>query len=120
MAVLYVTLPPDRAYELIREGICEKYASGELIDSHILSGNQAFTVYIGVFERFSWRNSNRMTMTVVCSGICQKENSGGGTSRTEVYFVASGAGNGLFGFDWGANESFEHAVEEILSPYFAD
>lgn len=102
MAVRYVKLSPKDAYEKISDGLTGRFFSSEEVTSHITRLPNGESSIVGVFEKYSWRNSNRMTMTVLCSPT--------GKLCCEVFFAAAGAGNGFFGFDWGAAESFEKAL----------
>jgi hypothetical protein len=112
MAVCYVCLPPREAFSRIEQGLTERFFSAELISSHVtrVSGGES---EIGVFEKYSWRNGNRMTMTVLCSPH--------GKGGCEVYYVAAGAGGGFFGLfdDGGAANSFEHSLLKSLEAVLA-
>ena len=108
MAVCYVSLKPRDAFSQIERGLTERFFSAELISSHVTrSAAGREETEIGVFEKYSFRNGNRMTLTVLCSPH--------GKDGCEVYYVAAGAGSGLLGlFDGGAAEAFERAVEKSL------
>lgn len=106
MAIRYVSLSPREAYDMIRNGLTERFFSSEEISSHTVRNSDRSETIVGVFEKYSWRNSNRMTMTVLCSPA--------GKGRSEVFFAAAGASSGLLGIDWGAAEDFERALEASL------
>ncbi len=110
MAVRYVRLSPREAYDKIYSGLTERFFSSEEITSHTVRNSDKSETIVGVFEKYSWRNSNRMTMTVLCSPA--------GKGRSEVFFVAAGASGGLLGIDWGAAEDFESALLLALEEYF--
>lgn len=109
MAVRCVRLSPREAYDKICVGLTGQFLTAEEIASHTVRNADKSETVVGVFEKYSWRNSNRMTMTVLCSPA--------GKGKSEVFFVASGASGGLLGFDWGAGEDFEHALESSLGEY---
>lgn len=106
MAIRYVTLSPREAYDKIVAGLTERFFSAEELTSHTVRNSDKSETIVGVFEKYSWRNSNRMTMTVLCSPV--------GKGKSEVFFVAAGASNGLLGIDWGASEDFEAALAASL------
>ena len=110
MAIRYVNLSPREAYDKIYNGLTERFFSSEEITSHTVSNSDKSETIIGIFEKYSWRNSNRMTMTVLCSPA--------GKDRSEVFFVAAGAGGGILGIDWGAAEDFESALSSSLEGHF--
>lgn len=109
MAIRYVRLSPREAYDKITDGLTGRFSSSEVLASHVVKNADKSETIIGIFEKYSWRNSNRMTMTVLCSPV--------GKDRCEVFFVAGGASNGLLGIDWGAADNFESAIESSLDAY---
>ena len=110
MAVRYVKLPPQEAYATISSGLTERFFSAEEITSHVTRLPSGDVSVVGVFEKYSWRNSNRMTMTVLCSPD--------GRGGSEVFFVAGGASGGVLGlFDWGAAEDFEAALARSIEEF---
>ena len=112
MAVRYVKLPPQEAYATISSGLTERFFSAEEITSHVTRLPSGDVSVVGVFEKYSWRNSNRMSMTVLCSPQ--------GKDLCEVFFVASGAGSGFLGlFDWGAEGDLEASLNAALAEYAA-
>lgn len=110
MAVRYVNLAPQEIYAKICDGLTGRFFTSAEITAHVTRLPGGGESVIGVFEKYSWRNGNRMTMTVLCSPA--------GKDRSEVFFVAAGAGSGLFGlFDLGAAESFENALLSSIEAY---
>lgn len=109
MALRYVDLSPREAYDKIYSGLTERFFSSEEISSHTVRNSDKSETIVAVFERYSWRNSNRMTMTVLCSPA--------GKDKSEIFFVAAGASGGLLGIDWGASEDFERALESSLEEH---
>ena len=110
MAVRYVSLSPREACDRISEALTGRYLSATEVTSHVTRLAGGGETVIGVFERYSFRNSNRMSMSVVCSPSAR--------DRTEVFFVASGASSGFFGlFDYGAAEDFESVIDRALAEH---
>ena len=111
MAVCYCSLPPREVFSVIEKGLLTgPFLSTELITSHVTRPQNDVETVLGVFEKYSWRNSNRMSLTVLCTPY--------GKGGSEVFFAASGAGKGMLGlFDWGAAEDFENAVRASIEPY---
>ena len=62
--------------------------------------------YFIVYENFTFRNGNYMTLSVL---IENKED------HCLIHFVPGGTSRGLFGFDWGAASSREKRFIRILS-----
>lgn len=91
--------------DTIENGFCESGLSCELVDrvSRNVNGGQ---VRMLVFEKYMWRVSNRVSLTVM---LC-----GNGDTVT-VDAIGSGAGQGAFlFFTWGAEDNLVNKVEEIL------
>ena len=109
MAVCYCSLPPREVFSVIEKGLTERFLSAELITSHVTRPQNGVETVVGVFEKYSWRNSNRMSLTVLCTPY--------GKGGSEVFYAASGASGGIFGFDWGAAEDFENSVLASIEPY---
>ena len=102
MAVYYCSLPPRELFSAIEDGLTNRFFSAERIASHITRPQNGAESVVGVFEKYSWRNSNRMSLTVLCTPY--------GKGGSEVFYAASGASGGIFGFDWGASGEAEDAV----------
>ena len=102
----FVSVSVTEAADRIIDSIANNTASGELVDQHVLhqpNGN----CRILVFERYYWRASNRVTLTVTVDDF---------TGRTRVHTVGSGGGEGIFlRFDWGASESFANLPRKALA-----
>lgn len=63
-----------------------------------------------VIEKYFIRNSSRASLSII---MYQKDD-----FETIIEAVGSGGGTGwLFKFDWGAKESFEHKIIDILDQY---
>ena len=110
MAVQFVSLSPREAYACISDGLTKRFFSASEVTSHVTRLPDGSESVVGIFERYSWRNSNRMTMTVLCT----PDRRGG----SEIFFAAAGAGGGFFdSFDWGASASFEKALLRSVEDY---
>ena len=112
MSVRYVSLSPIEAFRVIEEKLTEKSMTTELVASHIprptRPGERESVV--GVFERYTFRMGNRMTLTVLCSPMKN--------GTTEVFFAAAGASNGIFlNDDFGAADKFEAMLLSAIEPY---
>lgn len=78
--------------------------SCELVDSVYRPG-----LAVLVFEKYFWRASNRVSLTVVAS---EKD------GQVAVDAIGSGGGQGpIFKMSWGAEEDFTYTVQEILQNY---
>jgi len=104
---MYVTIGVREAAEMIETEIIEGSVTGELIDRYEINDTGKQCVVL-VFEKHYYRAGNRLTLTVVIDNI---------GNRTRVHTIAGGGGEGLFRFDWGASESFEGCVEDVMLPY---
>lgn len=106
----YVTLSASDAAEFVKRGVVETSATGEVIDDYVVPAGGA-QVRVIVFEKYFYRVSNRLTLTVVIDDA---------SGRTRVHSVSGGGGQGVFlRFDWGAAESFASAAYDALSGYLA-
>ena len=103
-----VNLSPDLATELIRDGVEGRSFTGELIDYHAIGDECSGRCMVMVFEKHYSRVGNRLTLTVTVDDL---------SGRTRVHAVGGGGGEGLFGFDWGAADSFEQMVVSALAEY---
>ena len=112
MEARVVRLTPREAYEKVSAALTAHSLSASEVASHTVRLPGGGESIVGVFERYSWRNSNRMSMTVLCSPQ--------GKDLCEVFFVASGAGSGFLGlFDWGAEGDLEASLNAALAEYAA-
>ena len=110
MAVRVVNLSPREAYDRISTVLTARSLSATEVTSHVTRLPGGGESIVGIFEKYSFRNSNRMTMTVQCTPTAK--------DRTEVFFAASGASSGFFGlFDYGAAEDYEARVYAALEEY---
>ena len=103
-----VSLSPREAMEMINHGIVNGSITGECIDEYVNDmGNGTMVVFM-VFEKHYYRTGNRLTLTVVVDNL---------SGRTHVHTAGGGGGEGFFRFDWGASDSFENCVSNILGKY---
>jgi hypothetical protein len=62
-----------------------------------------------VFEKYFYRVSNRLTMTVIIDNF---------EGRTRVHCVSGGGSQGVFfRFDWGSSDSFARSAYRALQNY---
>ena len=80
----------------------------ELLDSYEFLSPDRLNSMVMVYEKHYWRAGNRLTLTVTIDNM---------SGRTRVHTVGGGGGEGLFRFDWGASQSFEGVVQDVLTPY---
>lgn len=83
---------------------------GDYYDDYNIIHNEQVKedLYFMVVEKFFFRNSSRASLSILLLP------SDDGFS-TIIEAIGSGGGQGmLFKFDWGAKESFEHAIPKIL------
>ena len=103
-----VNLSPIRTAELVRDAVEGKSLTGELIDCHAIGEEDGRRCIVLVFEKHYSRVGNRLTLTVTVDDL---------SGRTRVHMVGGGGGEGLFGFDWGAADSFEQMVVSALEEF---
>lgn len=103
-----VNLDPEQAAEIINQEIIDGSITGELIDSHIVHGENGKLCIVSVYEKHYYRAGNRLTLTVIIDNM---------EGVTRVHSISGGGGKGLLRFDWGASESFEICVEYALEQY---
>lgn len=103
-----VNLSPDRAAELVRDAVEGRSLTGELIDHYAIGEKDGGRCLVLVFEKHYSRVGNRLTLTVTIDDL---------SGRTRVHTVGGGGGEGLFGFDWGAADSFEQMALSALEEY---
>lgn len=107
MTDLYVSLEPYDAVRLIDDKV-SKSISGIKADQYI-TGDGTNIVAVLVYEKYYYRVSNRLTLTVIIDKV---------GSRTHIRLVSTGGGQGvLFRFDWGASDSMENSVARALQQY---
>ena len=94
--------------EAVVEAAVTDSVTGERIDRYELTHPQGGRCVVLVYEKHYYRAGNRLTLTVVLDDFA---------GRTRVHCAGGGGGEGLFGFDWGASESFEDVVHRALEPY---
>ena len=104
----FVSCSMEQCERLIDSAVVDGSITGEQLDRYVVQGKDGLRCVVLVYEKHYWRAGNRLTLTVTM------DNMGG---RTRVHLVGGGGGEGLFGFDWGAAQSFEGVVEEALGPY---
>ena len=104
----YVTCSIGQCAELIHSAIVDGSVTGELLDRHEVRSPDGLKCLVMVYEKHYWRAGNRLTLTVTIDNM---------SGRTRVHTVGGGGGEGLFRFDWGASQSFEGVVQDVLTPY---
>jgi hypothetical protein len=102
----YVSTSVMETTRLLNNYLEENSISGQLIDQYALHHKGDIHVEVLVFEKHYIRAGNRLTLTVVIDNL---------DGRTRVHMIGGGGGEGLFRFDWGAEESFEESVIDALS-----
>lgn len=96
----------SRVASAINSGFCSSGLSCELVDKAERRMN-GITVKTLVFEKYMWRVSNRVSLTVT---LCSDG------EVVTVDAIGSGAGQGaLLFFTWGAEDSLVDKVGQILS-----
>ncbi|MBQ8276778.1 MAG: hypothetical protein IJZ02_09195 [Clostridia bacterium] len=103
-----VSLSPAHAAERICDAVEGGSLTGELIDHYVIGRADGGQCIVLVFEKHYYRAGNRLTLTVTIDDM---------SGKTRVHTVGGGGGEGLFGFDWGAAESFEHVAVSALEDY---
>ncbi|MEM1484182.1 DUF6054 family protein [Oscillospiraceae bacterium PP1C4] len=103
-----VRLEPEKAAEMIDHGIVDGSITGELIDRHVMQGENGKLCIVSIYEKHYYRAGNRLTLTVIIDNMA---------NVTNVHCVSGGGGEGFFKFDWGASGSFESCVEQALNDY---
>ncbi|MBE6576420.1 MAG: hypothetical protein E7654_09130 [Ruminococcaceae bacterium] len=103
-----VNLSPAHAAERICEAVEGGSLTGELIDRYAIGEDEGGLCIVLVFEKHYYRVGNRLTLTVTIDDLAGK---------TRVHTVGGGGGEGLFGFDWGAADSFEQVAISALDEY---
>ncbi len=103
----FVSLDINGAANAIYEAVTAGSMTGEMIDSYQIQA-QCGACIVQVFEKHYMRAGNRLTLTAVLDSF---------TGATRVHCVSGGGGEGLFGFDWGAADSFTGSVISALEPY---
>ncbi len=105
---MQVTLSPERTAEVIHDGITGGSFTGTLIDHHTVRGGDGSYCIVVVYEKHYFRAGNRLTLTVIIDNM---------SGTTNVHCISGGGGEGFFRFDWGASDSFEGCVSDVLAEY---
>ena len=106
---IYVSKDPATAADLISRYIVGGSISGELLDDYVLQHGESGYCRVMVFEKYYYRVSNRLTLTVAIDNF---------EGRTSVHCVSGGGGQGvLFRFDWGSSSSFARSAYHALQNY---
>lgn len=107
MAQTYtLTCTPEAAAERICAAIEGGTVTGELIDRYSIGEGGRICIVL-VFEKYTSRTGGRLTLTVTLDNL---------DGVTRVHLAGSGGGRGmLFGFDWGAADSFEQCAIRALA-----
>ena len=106
---IYVSVDPATAANIVSNYIVGRSISGELIDDYVLHHTGGGTCRVMVFEKYFYRVSNRLTLTVTIDNF---------EGRTRVHCVSGGGGQGVFfRFDWGSSDSFARSAYRALQDY---
>ncbi len=103
-----VNISPQAAIAIIKDYV-ENSISGECIDEYTVYTPDGKKVSTCVLEKHYFRAGNRLTLTVIADDV-QKQ-------VTTVHCISGGGGEGLFKFDWGAEDSFEDCAIRCLNEY---
>ena len=111
MACTYtLTCTPHEAADRIHDAIECGSLTGELIDRYTISAGERVCMTL-TWEKHYYRAGNRLTLTAVIDDL---------SGVTRVHLIGGGGGEGLFGFDWGASDSFEQsaldALRDVMQP----
>lgn len=108
---LHVSTTLNETKDLLMDCIVENSISGQLVDQYQVTHADNTQVLVLVFEKHYIRAGNRLTLTVIIDDT---------KGNTCVHCIGGGGGEGLFRFDWGAENSFEGSVIEALSDCMID
>lgn len=109
MANLTVNLSPRETANIIEEYVLNSGMSTKCVGTYSNASPDGRAIIMLVFEKYFMRNSSRASLSVIIENI---------SGKTVVYSVGSGGGQGaIFGFDWGAADSFSSLVDEALRNY---
>ncbi|MEN8434363.1 DUF6054 family protein [Clostridium septicum] len=100
-----VNLSLKETIRRLDSGIVDGSFTGERIDYYVVMGNDENGVIVLVYEKHFQRAGNRLTLTVTVDNM---------NGFTKIHSIASGGGQGLFRFDWGAGEKFTCAPRRVL------
>lgn len=103
----FVTLDMTDCQDLIFKAVTDS-VTGTLIGTHTVASADGNSCTVDVYEKHYYRAGNRLTLTVILDDF---------TGQTRVRCISGGGGEGLFRLDWGAAESFEDVVHQVLAPY---
>lgn len=99
-----VTISPIEAYNILNDEI-----NAELVYKEIKNIGDDKQFVVMVFERYYFRAENRAALTIIIDNF---------DGVTSLRVIAAGSSKGwLFGFDWGAAESFADSVRKVLENY---
>ncbi len=99
-----VSLDIQSTIKLIEKKVVWGSISGECTDKLLIEVPGKGSLAMLVFEKHYMRMGNRLSLTVTLDDF---------SGNTRVHWVSGGGGK-LLGFDWGASESFESAIEKAL------
>ena len=109
MVNLYVSISPKETAKLINDTILNNSVTGELLDEYVSNTENGTTVIVQTYEKYYYRVSNRLTLTVVIDNI---------SGRTHIHAIGSGGGQGIFyRLDRGSSESFEDCIYDAIYQY---
>ena len=84
---IYVSKDPATAADLISRYIVGGSISGELLDDYVLQHGESGYCRVMVFEKYYYRVSNRLTLTVAIDNF---------EGRTRVHCVSGGGEQGFY------------------------
>lgn len=105
-----VSLSPREAMEIIDDAIVNGSFTGVKIDEYVRQPDGRIIAVL-VYEKHYYRAGNRLTLTVVVDNL---------RGATHIHTAGGGGGQGMFGFDWGASDSFEDCVSNALYRYIIE
>ncbi|XMB85922.1 DUF6054 family protein [Mycoplasmatota bacterium WC44] len=89
-------------YDSVVNEITNSNSLGEIVYSKNIDENNTFIV----FERYTFRSGNRMTLSIV---LCKKD------FYVDAHVISSGGGQGMiFNFDWGAGTNYISKFVNVL------
>lgn len=102
---VFLSIGLSDAMQRIDEMIVKGSITGEQIDSYTANAGGGGQCAVLIYEKHYWRAGNRLTLTVTLDNF---------EGKTRLHYVSGGGGEGLFRFDWGAADSFEHFLLDGL------
>lgn len=85
----------DQTLDIIKSELPRLALSLELVDEGYIKGSS--TSYLIVYEKYYMRVKNKVSLSIMLCEVNQ---------RTQIIAIGSGAGLGVFSFDWGSESDF--------------